>query len=308
MWRYLALRIAQAAVTLLLVSVAIFLLTHTLGDPVQHLLPPGAPRSQYIQLRHVYGYDRPLLEQYRTFMLGALTLNFGMSTTYGIPAGQLLLSRLPVTVVLAGGALVVGMLVGIPLGLLAGYHPNSIVDRGALILATAGQAIPIFVIALGLIYLFAVHWQLLPAGGNEGWTSFVLPVAVIALWVLSTLVRLTRSNVREVLEQPYILLARAKGLTEFQVILRHALRNTLAPVLTFAGLQLGIMLSGTVVTETVFALPGVGAATLEAVAERDFNVIQTAVMMFALTFVSITLLVDMLHVALDPRVSLSGKR
>jgi peptide/nickel transport system permease protein len=240
-------------------------------------------------------------------MIGVLTLNFGDSTTYGIPASDLLLRRLPLTATLAGAALVTGVIVGVPLGLVAGYLPNSLIDRATLVLATSGQAIPIFVVGLGLIYLFAVNLHLLPAGGNEGWTSFVLPVAVIALWVQSTLLRLTRSSVREVLAQPYILLARAKGLTELQVIFAHALKNTLAPVLTFAGLQLGIMLTGTVVTESVFGLPGVGAATLEAVSERDLNVIQTAVMMFALTFVLIMFVVDMLHALLDPRVRLVGK-
>jgi ABC-type dipeptide/oligopeptide/nickel transport system permease component len=308
MLRYTVVRASQGVATLLLVSAAIFVLLRGLGDPVFHLLPVGASSADYERLRHAYGYDLPLSVQYANFVAGLLRLNFGDSITYGVPASTLLLSRLPITLTIGVPALVIGFCVGISAGLLAGYRPNSRIDRAALLLATSGQAIPGFVLALALIYLFAVSLHVLPAGGNQGWTSFVLPVATVAIAVMSTLIRLTRSATRDVLEQPYILMARAKGLSEMRVLLDHALVNTLAPVLAYAGLLLGFLFTGAVITETVFALPGVGLTTLQAVQDQDLNVVQTSVMMGAVVFVSVTFLVDALYMVIDPRVRPWKKR
>jgi peptide/nickel transport system permease protein len=279
-----------------------------LGDPVFHLLPVGASVADYERLRHAYGYDQPLSVQYSNFVAGLTHMNFGDSIVYGEPASALLLSRLPVTLEIGIPALVIGFCTGIATGLVAGYMPNSKVDRAALILATTGQAIPGFVVALALIYFFAVNLHLLPAGGNQGWRSFILPVATVSLSVMSTLIRLTRSVTREVLEQPYVLLARAKGLSEIRVIFDHALINTLAPVLAYAGLLLGFLFTGAVITETVFSLPGVGLTTLQAVQDQDLNVVQTSVMMGAVVFVSVTFLVDGLYMVIDPRVRPWKKR
>jgi peptide/nickel transport system permease protein len=289
-------------VSLLLVATFAFALTHLIGDPVLQLLPPEHTQQQYVELRHTLGYDRPWLLQYVDFMSGLAQGRFGTSTTYDRPALEVVLGRLPITAGLAGGALAVALLVGVPIGVGAGYRPYGIVDRVSITLATIGQAVPAFVTAIVLILVFAVTLHSLPSGGWGTWEAAVLPIAALSLWTMSGLIRLTRSGVREVMAMPFIILARAKGLTEGQVLVNHALRPSLLPVITFGGLQLGVLLTGAVITETVFAIPGAGRLMLDSVQHRDQAVVETAVLLGAVGFVLINLLTDVSYAAVDPRI------
>jgi len=235
-------------------------------------------------------------------MLGLVNRNLGTSTIYGAPAVDVVLSRLPTTAGLAGGALAVGILVGIPIGVLAGHRPYGIIDRVGVTVATLGQAIPAFVTAIILILIFAVDLRLLPSGGWGTWQTGILPIATLALVPMSGMIRLARSAVREVMAMPFITLARAKGLTDAQVLITHVVRPSLLPVITFGSLQLGVLLTGAVVTETVFAVPGVGRLVLDAVRMRDHSVVEAAVIVGAIGFIVINFLTDVSYAIVDPRI------
>jgi peptide/nickel transport system permease protein len=305
MGRYLAQRSLQGLVSLWLVVTFAFLLTRVVGDPVLQLLPLEHTREQYLELRRSLGYDRPWPAQYADFLRGLVRGDLGGSVVYSRPALQVVLDRLPVTAGLAGSALLVAALVGVPLGVLAGYRPYGPIDRVSLVLATIGQAVPAFVVAILLILLFAVKLRWLPSGGFASWSSAVLPVAALAVWTMSGLIRLARSSVREVMVRPFIVLARAKGIRERQVLVSHALRPSLLPVVTFGGLQLGVLLTGAVVIESVFAIPGIGRLVLDSLQARDQNVVQAAILLGAAGFVVTNLLTDLSYSLIDPRVRLA---
>ena len=215
--RYCGIRVLHAIATLLLVCVAIFLLTTVLGDPIGSLLPPDASAAEYAKLRSFYGYDKPMETQFVQFISGAVRFDFGLSTMYQEPAMQVLSGTLSVTIWLALGAFILAVCVGVPLGMLSGYRPNTLVDRVVLTFATLCQTVPMFVFGLAMIYLFAIKLRWFPAGGTRGVLSFVMPIIVLSLWLCAALIRLGRSAMREVLIQQYILLARAKGLSEMRV-------------------------------------------------------------------------------------------
>jgi ABC-type dipeptide/oligopeptide/nickel transport system permease component len=302
-------RLVQAFVLLLLMTIVVFFMTHVLGDPVRHMLPQNASRQEYLALRRALGFDRPLWTQYTSFIRGAVTGNFGISTQYNLPALQVLLPSIRVTLILSISSLVLSVVVGIPIGILAGYFPNSLLDRASQLAVTLGQAVPVFVVGVLLIQVFAVRYHLLPAGALASWTGYVLPAVSLSLWAMASLTKLTRSVLREVLLQPYVLLARAKGLSEPRIIVTHCMRNISAPLLSYGALLLGGLLTGAVITEELFDLPGFGVALLNAVQDLDFNVIQAGVALTAFAFVVVNLAAELLQAALDPRARLqiSGK-
>jgi len=299
---YLAKRFQHGLISLGLVVTIAFLLTHVMGDPVLQLLPLEHTQDQYLEMRHSLGYDRPLWTQYLSFIQGLVQGDLGNSTLYGQPALDVVLGRLPVTAALAGSALLISVLVGVPAGVLAGHRPYGVADRLSLVLATIGQAVPSFVVAILLIVLFAVKLHWLPSAGWGRWNKSILPVVSLALWTMSGMIRLTRSGVREVMARPFIVMARAKGLSESRLIVSHVLRPSLLPVVTFGGLQLGLLLTGAVVTESVFSIPGIGRLVLDALLARDQNVVEAALLLGGAGFVVTNLLTDLSYGLIDPRV------
>ena len=254
------------------------------------------------RLRHEMGFDKPLVTQYGIFFRNALKGNFGESFEHGEPALKVFFEHLPATFELAFTAFILSAVIGIPLGVVAAVKEKSVLDRVCMVGAVLGQAIPNFWLGLMMILVFAVNWGMLPSFGRGEIAHLVLPAFAASFYHTARLARLMRSEMLEVLRQDYIVTARSKGLIEKVVLFRHAFKNSSIPIVTQAGLDLGIMLGGTVIIETVFAWPGVGRLTIEAIHNRDFPVVQVSVFMLASIFVFINLAVDILYVYLDPRI------
>lgn len=302
MIRFIALRLAHALVVLIVVTVIVFLFLQSSGDPVSLLLPENAPAEQIEAYRHELGLDRPLAEQYFRFLANAVKGDFGVSFRKKEPAMQVVLRHLPATAELAGAALAIGTLIAIPLGILAAIKQGTIIDAIAILMSTLGQAMPVFWLGLLMILVFAVELGWLPVGGRDGPVSLILPAVTLGWYLSALMTRLVRSAMLEVLGQDYIRTARGKGVSEWVVIMRHALRNALIPLLTVWGLQAGAMLTSAVVTETTFSWPGVGRASIYAVSGRDYPVVLAAVSLFTLIFVSINFLIDVAYTWVDPRI------
>lgn len=272
------------------------------GDPVSVLLGPMATAEQVADGRLRLGLDQPILTQYLIFLQNVLRLDFGDSLRMGGSAMEVVLLRLPATVKLAVSAMAVALLLSFPLGILAALRPRSSLDRTISMVSLAGQSLPNFWVGIMLILILSRTLNILPSSGNATWQHYLMPSFTLSLPFLSVLVRLIRSGLLEVMHEGYIQTARAKGFSERVVILRHALRNVLIPVVTVAGLQFGALLSGTVIVETVFAWPGVGRILVASIFNRDYAVVQAAIFLIAGTFVLLNLLVDVLYGYLDPRV------
>jgi ABC-type dipeptide/oligopeptide/nickel transport system permease component len=286
------------------VAAVIFVLLHLSGDPVALMVPADAPPEVMEDMRRVLGLDRPLPEQFISYLWRAATGELGTSLRHNRPVAQLIGERLPRTMLLATAALVLAVALAIPAGVVSALRRGTMVDRVIMVLSVAGQAVPIFWLALMLIWLFAVRLEWLPVFGSGTPAHLVLPAVSLSTIVLGRLARLVRSSMLEVLEQDYVRTARAKGLAEAHVVLRHALKNAAIPIVTVVGLQFAQLLGGAVVTETVFAWPGVGALAAEAVFTRDFPVVQGVTLMISLIFVGANLAVDLSYVALNPRIRL----
>ncbi len=304
MTRFVAFRLLQGLGTLVLVAVIVFLMTSVIGDPVLQLLSPEHTQDQYDALRHELGYDRPFIVQFGDFMGHIAIGDFGTSTQYGQPALAVLASRFPVTAFIALLALGLGLMLGLPLGAVAAVQKGRTVDGAAAVVSTFGLAIPPFVIGIVLILVFAVNLRMLPSGGWGSLQQIVLPVVSLAIGVMSMQIRLMRASLIETLRAPYVLLAQGKGLRRPAVVLAHALRPALGPVVTYGGLQLGTLLTGAVITESVFGIPGLGKLLVDAIANRDQGLIRAAVVVGALGFVVVNILVDVVCAAIDPRVRL----
>ena len=309
---YVLRRSAQAVVVLLGVSVLVFALVHLVpGDPIRLALGTRFDPEVYAALRARSGLDQPLLVQYFSWIGRAFTGDLGVSFRSGEPVSTLIVERLPATLSLAAGALVVALLVAIPLGLISALKPRSPLDYVATVVSQAGISVPEFWIGILLILVFGAQLDVLPAGGYVpltddpgGWlTHLIMPSIAVGLISGSILTRFIRSSVLEALGQDYTKTARSKGLGERTVILRHVLRNALVPVVTVTGVQLAYLLSGVVVVEIVFAWPGLGLLALQSVEARDYPVLQGAVLLFAFFFLLVNLLVDLLYAYLDPRIS-----
>ncbi len=299
-------RLGQAALTLLGVSVLVFVVLRVLpGDPAKMLLPEGAPQSAVDELNRHLGLREPLHVQYAIFIRSVFRGDFGQSFQYRAPALQVVTERLAATTQLALAAMFLTGAVGVSLGIVAAVRRGTRYDFASTLFAVLGQSLPNFWLGIMLILLFGVALRWLPTSGFESWRHLILPAVTLAAFPTALVARLTRSSMLEILGRDYIRTGRAKGLAERAVVLRHALRNAAIPVLTVLGLQIGTLLGGAVITESVFAWPGMGKLVVDAIFFRDFPVVQTVLIFSATIFVLINLLVDLLYTVIDPRIRYS---
>jgi len=306
MQRYIVRRLLQAVVTLFLVSVIVFILGRLTGDPVALLLTEYSTLEDKELLTKQLGLDKPLTEQYAIFIGNALRGDLGRSIRgERAPALDLVLERLPATLELAATAVLVSFLIGLSLGVITAVKKGSFLDTILRILALLGQAAPVFWLGIVAMYVFSVQLGWLPTSGYGEPKQFVLPVFAMSCFMVAAFLRLTRSGMSEALDSEYVKLARIKGLSETIVIWKHALRNSLIPVITYMGTIFGRMVTGTVVVETIFAWPGIGRLAFESVMLRDFPVLQAVVLFMAAAFLSINLVVDVLYAYIDPRIRYS---
>jgi peptide/nickel transport system permease protein len=302
MRRFILGRLVQAAVTVLLMSGVVFGLVRLTGDPVDMMLSPYATDEQRAAASHELGLDRPLVTQYWLFLSGALRGDMGDSLYYKKSAVEVVADRLWATAQLAVVALFLALLIAIPLGVLSAVRRDTVLDTGAKLFAVLGQAVPNFWLAILLIEFVGVRWRLLPTGGRGGFAHLVLPALALGWFVAAGIMRITRSAMLDVLAADFIRLVRAKGLPNWLVVWKHALKNALIPVATFSGLIFAQMLVGSIIVETVFAWPGIGRLAYQAVVQRDFPLLQTIVIAFTLIYILMNLAVDLLYAWIDPRV------
>ena len=302
---YVVSRVLQAAVALLGVTCVAFLLVSLSGDPAFILLTPEAGEEQRAAFRKLYGLDQPLPVQYARYVSHVARGDFGSSFAFNRPAIQVVLERLPATLLLTGTAVVVGVIVGMPAGIAAAYKASGPLDRGVMALVLLGQSVPTFWLGLLMIRIFAVNLRWVPVSGHGTALHLVMPAVALGLYLAALLARLTRSEMLEALAQDYVRTARAKGLSERVVTVAHALKNALLPIVTLIGLQLGALLGGAVVTETVFAWPGVGSLVLDAILRKDYPVVLAAVEFVAVGFIVINMALDLLYGYLDPRLRMA---
>ena len=304
MTRFLVRRVLMSIVVLWAVSTITFTILNRTGDPVTFSLEAtGATQSDIARVKHQLGYDRPFLVQYWSFVKHGVRGNFGTSFQYGTSAMQLVLDRLPFTLRLTGVALALTLLISFPLGMLAAYKVGGVVDRLALLLAALGQSVPSFVLGPLLIILFAASLRLLPASGSDGRASIVLPAVTLALYPIARITRVLRASMLDVVNSEHVRVARARGVSERVILLRHVTRNALLPVVTLIGLQLTAMLGGAVIVENVFAWPGIGSLARASLLAGDFAIVQVIVILVALLVIAINLLTDLLYTVIDPRIS-----
>ena len=302
---YLFQRLVQGLLVLLGVTTIVFALTFVAGDPASTLAPLDTTPAELEQFRHNMGLDRPVPVQYLDFLVHAVRGDFGMSYSSHEPAMGVVLERLPATLRLTGAAVLFALVVAIPLGLLAAMNHDRWIDSAARFFAFLGQSIPVFLLGMVLILVFAVGLRWLPSSGGESWKSLILPAISIGSFSAAVLARLLRSSLLEVLSQEYIRTAYAKGLAGRSVVVRHALKNAALPFVTMLGLQVGFLLSGAVVAETIFAYPGMGRLAVEAISRKDVPVIQSFVTIAAVIVIAANLFVDLVYTRIDPRIRLS---
>jgi peptide/nickel transport system permease protein len=316
-------RMLQALLVVFMMSVIVFFGVNIVGDPVYMLVSPDADQADIEAAIRRLGLDRPILEQYWLFLKGALQGNLGDSFIFGEPALKLILHHMPATMELAFSALILAIVIGIPLGLYAGLYPDNKVSKGIMAASIFGFSLPTFWVGLMLIMLFAVELRWLPATGRgdlgtflgfqsslftfDGLSHIFLPALNLALLKISLAIRLTRAGVREAMGQDYVKYARAKGLSTRRIILVHVMKNIMIPVVTVMGLEFGSLIGFSVVTETIFAWPGMGKLLIDAILQLDRPVVVAYLMIIVLFFVLINLLVDMLYSILDPRVRLQDE-
>ena len=299
---FLIRRLLQSLLVLLGVSAVVFFILHLTGDPTLLLLPPDATAEEIVRFRQVMGFNDPVAVQYVRFLKGAVQGNFGESLRHGQPALDLVLERLPATFELTAAALLIALCLAIPSGIVSAVRRNTLLDYVSTVLALLGQSMPTFWLGIMLILVFSVQFNLFPSSGRGDLAHLVLPAITLGLFTTARITRLTRSGMLEVLGQDYIRTARAKGISEPPVVWKHALKNASIPIITIVGIELGTLLGGAVITETIFAWPGVGRLSVQAIYNRDFPLVQAAVFLLATTFVLVNLLVDVVYTYLDPRI------
>jgi ABC-type dipeptide/oligopeptide/nickel transport system permease component len=302
---YLARRLAWAVLVLLAITLVVFVVVHLSGDPTALYMGPEGTREDYQILRAALGFDRPLPEQYGQFLGRALQGDFGRSLRHRQPTLPLVLARFPATLTLAAAAMALAVALALPLGILSALRRNSLLDTAGMMVALAGQCMPTFWLGILLILVFAVNLRWLPVYGGEGALTLVLPAVTLGVWAAARTARITRSSMLEVLGRDFLRTARAKGVGERAVVLRHALRNAAIPIVTALGLELGNLLGGAVITEAVFAYPGVGRLAVEAVVNKDVPLIQAVVFTVGSALLLLNILIDVLYAALDPRIRLA---
>ncbi|WP_180900547.1 ABC transporter permease [Martelella soudanensis] len=322
MSRYLVSRLLQTILTLLVMSMLVFAGLYLVGNPVDVLLSPTATPAERLQVIQSFGLDKPVWDQYLLFLKRALSGDLGNSFIYNQPALTLILRRMPATLELAFVALMMALVIGIPLGIYAGLRPNGPISKSIMTFSILGFSLPTFWIGLVMIMVFSVYLGWLPASGRgqtvdvlgvplslftlDGLSHLILPALNLALFKISLVIRLTRAGVMEVMQLDYVRFARAKGLTERRIVTVHVLKNTLIPLITVIGLELGSLIAFAVVTETIFAWPGMGKLIIDAISVLDRPVILAYLMITVVMFSVINLLVDILYSVVDPRVRLEG--
>ena len=302
---YILKRMGQALGAMFVITVVVFLLIRLApGDPARLMLPETATKEEVEALRVRLGLDRPLPVQFWRFMGDLVRLDLGTSFFYQKPVAEIIWLHFPRTALLGGVSLVLSLLLGIPLGIIAAVREKRLMDFVAMGLAVIGQSIPIFWLGFMLVLFFSVKLRWLPTSGTGSWEHLVLPAVTLSAFTMALVSRLVRSGMLDILGEDYIRTARAKGLSETWVILRHGFRNLMIPVVTVVGLSVGILLAGSVVTESVFAWPGIGLMIMTAVSARDYPLIQASTLFVAFIVVCVNLMVDLLYVYLDPRIRL----
>jgi peptide/nickel transport system permease protein len=304
MTRFLLARLGESLVAIWGVVSIVFVVTRILGDPAVLLLPIGANEAQLAALRTQLGLDRPLLVQYLEFLWRAVQGDFGNSFQQMRPATEVVLERMPATITLASTAIVLGLVIGSAAGFVAAVKRGSFAELVVMLIALIGQATPTFWLGLMLILFFAVDLGWFPTGGYGTLAHLALPAITLAVFTSAAIARLLRSSMIDVLREDYVRTARAKGLMPATVLVWHAARNALIPVVTMVAILMGELLGGSVVTETVFSWPGVGRLIVQAVENKDFPVVQAGITLVAATFVGINFLVDLTYGLLDPRIRL----
>ena len=295
-------RLLHAALVIFGVAVAVFFLVRLGGDPTRLFLPPDASAVDVAQFRHQMGFDRPLPVQFGQFLWNGLHGDLGRSLRYGQPALRLVLERLPATAELSAAALALSVLLSVPTAIVAAQNRGRAIDQAGLLASLVGQSFPAFWLAIMLILVFSEWLGVLPPSGRAGWRSLVMPAVSLAAYSTAIITRLLRSNMLEVMQADYVRTAHAKGVAPRRVILRHILRNAAIPTITVIGLQVGALLGGAVITEQIFAWPGMGQLAIQAIANRDFAVVQAFVLAMAVIIVVVNLLVDATYAMLDPRL------
>jgi peptide/nickel transport system permease protein len=302
MKRYVLRQLVQLVVVIIGISILSFGILYVLGDPVLLLLPQNAGKEEYERYHRLLGLDKPLYVQYWKFASKAAQGDFGKSWYADTPAFRLVLERMPPTLYLTSAGLVTALLIALPLGILAALKRHSFLDNLCTMIAVAGQAVPIFWLGIMMIIIFAVRLKALPASGYGTWQHFLMPAFCLGAFLAPITMRLVRSGIVEVMNMEFIKTARAKGVGERTVVIKHAFRNACIPVITVLGLQFGQLLGGAIVTETVFAWPGVATLAVDSIRNQDFPVVQCAVVLLALLIVSINFVVDMIVALIDPRI------
>jgi ABC-type dipeptide/oligopeptide/nickel transport system permease component len=305
---YLLKRLWHTVFVVVGISMISFFFIHLSGDPVMLMLPSDASKQEIEQMRQQLGFNDSLPVQYVRFVSHAARGDFGESLYYHVPAMTLILERLPASLQLALAAMIVAVAVSVPIGILSAVRRGSLLDMGSMLGALFGLSMPHFWLGIMLILLFSVKLGWLPTSGRGTLAHLIMPSLALGMSLTAMFARLTRSVMLEVLGQDYIRTARAKGLRERMVIGKHALKNALIPLVTVAGMQFGFLIGGTVIIETVFAWPGVGRLVVQAIFNRDYPLVQAAVFVLALIFVTLNLLVDLLYVRLDPQISYLEKK
>ena len=306
---YIIRRLLQSLIVLKAVLLIVFFMLQITGDPAAVLMPLDSTQEDLANFRKDMGFDQPLHVQYYHFLFGrernkgVLRGDFGFSFRHEVPAMKLVLEHFPATVELAVVSVVIALIIAIPAGILSATFRNSWIDHTASVGSMFGQSMPNFWLGLMLIIIFAVKLRWLPTSGYEGPQYIILPALTAGLYATARIMRVMRSQMLEVLGLDYVRTARSKGLNETLIVVRHALKNASIPVVTIVGIELGILLGGTVVTEAVFAWPGVGFLTVDAINNQDYPVVQAAVALLAFMFVGVNLAVDLLYAWLDPRIS-----
>lgn len=299
---YIIRRVLYAIVSLILLSITIFCMVRITGDPAVLMAEPGAKEEDLQAIRREFGLDKPVVLQYFIWIKSLLRGDFGKSIYYRIPALDLYIQRLPASLLLASVAMMIALLVGIPVGIFSAVRVNTWFDNFGKIFAILGLSLPSFWLGLMLILTLSVYLNWLPSSGAEGWRSLIMPAFALGWVFTASHMRLARSAMLEVLGSEYIKLARIKGLSERLVIIKHAFKNAVIPVLTLAGINLVLMVNVAVVVESVFAWPGIGRLLFEGISFRDFPVVQTTVLMGGVMFVGVNLVVDILYAYIDPRI------
>ncbi len=302
MQRYLARRVVLALVTLMAVSLIIFVMSRAAGDPRHVYLDDYSTQEDWDRLTETLGLDRPYYQQYGIFLGDALRGKFGKSIKEGRPSMEIIIERLPATFQLGLAAFIFSVVVGVPLGILSAVKRGSVLDTVGKLVALVGQSAPVFWLGLMLMFFFAVRLGWLPPYGRQEPSSIILPAVSLGWFYAAANLRLLRSAMLNVLDSEYVKLARAKGVSSTAVIWKHSLRNALIPVLTFAGVTLGSLVTGSLVVETVFAWPGLGQLAIQALAGNDYPLLQAVVIIFTLMYVMAALWVDIMYAYIDPRI------